>query len=434
MPALASCALLCHYHVLSPNLHVHTTGRMWERWINWLENGPPADVPPNAAGPEAALHSAGRRALRKLQTALADALDDVPATDSDVMLSRLEGGGSISVSRKDATSRGTRVRQARLAAALLRALRGEGRADALQLALALESIFGDAMRDSRMVGDVNAVARAVAFVEKLMARMLIAETGSVVAVPRRAQPAPTNASSVLAAITPVRYAGTSLATGSFSAIGGARSLLVGSPGLSFTGLPHAGGFNVISYPPPPSTAEAPTPLDSLSPPLAAAPSVFARLGTTACACDLNGDGIDDAAVAAPTEGWNWVSAPLVPDFVYAGAVHIYFGAASGLPAAPSVILAGENRSFFGGGALACGDVDGDGFADVVVGSPMAQIGAAEIGENDAAERGRVDVFLSGPSWALRSGTVQASAVSNASWVGGPPYHWFVALERVCLLV
>lgn len=80
--------------------------------------------------------------------------------------------------------------------------------------------------------------------------------------------------------------------------------------------------------------------------------------------DVNGDGYDDWAIGLP-----WAARYEAGESV--GKVYIYFGAAH-IPDEkdPDIILIGENAGDqFGGDISAAGDVNGDGFADVLVCAP-----------------------------------------------------------------
>ncbi|MFO0559749.1 MAG: integrin alpha [Polyangiales bacterium] len=81
----------------------------------------------------------------------------------------------------------------------------------------------------------------------------------------------------------------------------------------------------------------------------------------ASAGDLNGDGFADLAVGA------YRAAP--SGRIEAGTVSVYYGSSSGLPTSPSVVLEGAGATdAFGCSVSSAGDVNGDGFADLLVGA------------------------------------------------------------------
>jgi hypothetical protein len=79
--------------------------------------------------------------------------------------------------------------------------------------------------------------------------------------------------------------------------------------------------------------------------------------------DFDGDGLSDVVVGAPYAMSN------------AGRVALYFGSRSDIAIAPDVVLAGEASSSFGLVVASAGDINGDGIADLVVGAPGAWTGA-----------------------------------------------------------
>ncbi|RME83115.1 MAG: hypothetical protein D6775_09035 [Caldilineae bacterium] len=93
-----------------------------------------------------------------------------------------------------------------------------------------------------------------------------------------------------------------------------------------------------------------------------------RFGYALAAADFDGDGYDDLAVGVPYEGWN------DPD---TGIVQILYGSAGGLTDAGnqlwrqglSGILGTEEAGQHYGYALAAGDFDGNGYADLAIGIP-----------------------------------------------------------------
>jgi hypothetical protein len=108
------------------------------------------------------------------------------------------------------------------------------------------------------------------------------------------------------------------------------------------------------------------------------PEVDDSFGEALAAGDFDGDGAADLAIAAPFDD--------APGF-QAGAVNVIYGSATGLAAAgnqlwhqdsPGVIgVANEFEQF--GSDVAAGDFDGDGFADLAVGTFRDEIGGVQKG-------------------------------------------------------
>ena len=135
----------------------------------------------------------------------------------------------------------------------------------------------------------------------------------------------------------------------------------------------------------------------------------------ACAGDVNGDGFDDVIIGAPVASNGQFQE---------GRAFVYLGSASGLASLP-IWSAESDEAFAGFGATvaSAGDVNGDGFDDIVVGAPDAT--------NGEASEGRASVYFgsaSGPStapdWTFESdqaGAAFALSVAGAGDVNGDGY-------------
>ncbi|MFO0602890.1 MAG: FG-GAP-like repeat-containing protein [Polyangiales bacterium] len=96
--------------------------------------------------------------------------------------------------------------------------------------------------------------------------------------------------------------------------------------------------------------------------------------------DVNGDGLDDLAIAARDAPFD--------DVAGVGQVVVHLGGASGVAASPQAAVHGRAENDAAGTSVAtAGDVNGDGFGDLIVGAPGAETSNAP---------GSAVVYLGGP--------------------------------------
>ena len=129
----------------------------------------------------------------------------------------------------------------------------------------------------------------------------------------------------------------------------------------------------------------------------------ARFGcAVSTAGDVNGDGYSDIIVGANLYTGDQ------PD---EGRAYVYYGSATGLTAFPDWIAEGNQaNSFFGGSVSTAGDVNGDGFADVIVG--------AKLYDNGQNQEGRALVYFGSSSGLSTIANWSAEGNQNNSNFGG----------------
>ena len=137
----------------------------------------------------------------------------------------------------------------------------------------------------------------------------------------------------------------------------------------------------------------------------------AALGyAVAGAGDLDGDGYSDLVAGAP-----WQDSDQADE----GVVWVWFGSAGGLGATPTLFEETQASAFYGGSVASAGDVDGDGFSDLLVGA--WEWSGGETNEGKAFLYLGGDPLDVGSDWSFEADEAEANcgrAVGSAGDVDG----------------
>ncbi|KFP78261.1 Phosphatidylinositol-glycan-specific phospholipase D [Apaloderma vittatum] len=196
---------------------------------------------------------------------------------------------------------------------------------------------------------------------------------------------------------------------------GYEDLVVGAPGHSTLGRVQTGRVYVVygnRSGLPPEDMD----LDGKADHVLQGHQPSGRFGSALAVLDFNEDGMPDLAIGAPSVGSQFLT--------YKGAVYVYFGMeGGGFASEPNVTITCQYPYCNLGWSLLAADLDEDGNADLVVGSPYAPGGGQQ--------RGFVVVFY---SYFNRSDQGLLS-VQDANWMvkGEENYAWFGFSLNSCQL-
>jgi uncharacterized repeat protein (TIGR01451 family) len=122
----------------------------------------------------------------------------------------------------------------------------------------------------------------------------------------------------------------------------------------------------------------------------------------AAAGDVDGDGYDDLIVSAPT--WDIGSQTDI------GKVTLYLGNSSGVSSVPAITLTnGITGSQFGYAIDQVGDMDGDGYGDIIIGAPYLT--------NEESNEGRGEVYFGSSSGIVTPATWQVDGKQAGAQLG-----------------
>jgi hypothetical protein len=186
-------------------------------------------------------------------------------------------------------------------------------------------------------------------------------------------------------------AGTTVASAGDQTGDGVADLLIGGTGLEVEGVARSGGVWLLPGP------------DAAGGPVATVSTAGAWVGSAVAGLgDIDGDGVDDVAIGAQTDGMGDGQE---------GAVRLFRGplvGELGLEDAAWTVFGGSRNDILGDAVAAPGDVDGDGQPDLLVGHRLH--------DGAAAEAGAAHLFLDPPL----AGTTDDA---DATWTGARAGAW-----------
>ncbi|KAM3679105.1 phosphatidylinositol-glycan-specific phospholipase D isoform 3-T3 [Ammospiza maritima maritima] len=203
---------------------------------------------------------------------------------------------------------------------------------------------------------------------------------------------------------------------------GYEDLVAGAPGYSTMGRVQIGRVYVV-YSNQSGLPPGDMDLDGKADQVLQGHQPSGRFGSALAVLDFNEDGVPDLAIGAPSVGSQFLT--------YKGAVYVYFGTERrGLAPQPNVTITCQYSYCNLGWSLLAADVDGNGNADLVVGSPYAP--------GDGKQRGFVVAFYSHFNRSHQG----LLSVQDANWMvqGEENYAWFgfslasCQLENMTLLL
>ncbi len=142
-----------------------------------------------------------------------------------------------------------------------------------------------------------------------------------------------------------------------------------------------------------------------------------EFGIALAAGDFDGDGFDDIAIGIPGEDAVLAPPPIAVETLNCGAVLVLYGSLAGLSTDGIKILpffSGDMTSARFGAALAVGDFDADGYEDLAVGAPTAEVSGQEQAGFVAVYRGGVAGLATTARWLHQDASDATGAVSDVA--------------------